>query len=136
MRGSSRAPVGAPGAKLAETPALAPVLAIVFEAAKGERALPALRRRHPGARLILLTKAGAAPRLAALADEVWPEGLPRGPARLLALMRRIAWARVAHVYALEAGLPLRLMRLCVWPRPQWHGPGALAAEPDPHRPLS
>lgn len=132
MRGSSPAPAVAPGAKLVE----GPVLAIVFEAAKGEPALAILRRRHPGARLIVLTTAGAACRLGALADEVWPEGLPRGAARFLALMRRIAWARVAHVYALERGLPLRLMRLCVWPRPQWHGLDALEAEPGPDRSLS
>lgn len=136
MRGSSRTPVGAPGAKLTEAPVLAPVLVIVFEAAKGEPALAALRRRHPGARLIVLTTAASARRLGPLADEVWPDGLPRGPARLLALMRRIAWARVAHVYALEAGLPLRLMRLCVWPRPQWHRLDTLAAEPGPDLPLS
>lgn len=132
MRGSSCRPASARGTELVE----GPVLAIVFEAAAGERALAALRRRHPTAKLIVLTTAASARRLGPLADEVWPDGLPRGPARLLALMRRIAWARVAHVYALERGLPLRLMRLCVWPRPQWHGLDAPAAEPGPGLPLS
>ncbi len=132
MRGSSPARGRAPVAKLAE----GPILAIVFEAATGEGALLALRRCHPGAKLILLTTAASARRLGPLADEVWPEGLPRGPARFLALMRRIAWARVQHVYALEKGLPLRFMRLCVWPRPQWHGLDTLAAEPGPGLPLS
>jgi hypothetical protein len=105
-----------------------PVLAILFDAAPGEAPLLAVRRRHPDARLILLTTAGAAPRLAPFADEVWPEGVPRGPARFLALMRRIAWAGIVHIYDLEGRPATRFMRVCVWPRPHWHGRGALKAD--------
>lgn len=103
----------------------APILAILFDGAGGEAALTALRRRHPGAPLVLLTTADAAPRLAAFADEVWTEAVPRGPARFLALMRRIAWMRVGHIYDFEDSAATRLMRLCVWPRPHWHGREAL-----------
>lgn len=97
------------------------VVAILFTpSAEGEAALRAIRARHGAARLIALTTPAAAPRLRPLADEVWADGLARGPSRLLALLRRLAWASPGHIYDLEATRLTRFMRLCVWPRPKWH----------------
>lgn len=132
MRAAIPAPDGARGRSVAE----GPVLALLFDAADGETALRALRARHPGARLVLLTTAQAAPRLSPLADEVWPEGLPRGPARFLALMRRIAWAHIVHIYDLDGRAPTRFMRFCVWPKPQWHDRDALGVGEGPGKGLS
>ena len=87
-----------------------------------------LRARHPAERLILLTVPAAAPGLAGLADETWTDGAVRGPGRFLALVRRMSWAHIGDVYDFEARAPTWFMRLCVWPRPHWHGPEALGAE--------
>lgn len=101
------------------------VLAILLTPGpEGEAGLRAIRARHHGARLVLLTTPQAADRLGFLADEVWSEGVARGPGRFLALLRRIAWMDFAHVYDLEASRLTRLMRFCVWPRPYWHAKGA------------
>lgn len=100
---------------------MADILAILLTPDAGrEEALGAIRRRHAGGRLVLLTTPEAAPSLADRADELWAEGLAKGPARFLALMRRISWMGFAHVYDLEANRLTRLMRFCVWPRPDWH----------------
>jgi hypothetical protein len=99
----------------------APVLAILLTgSAAGEAALSALRKAHPGAHLVVLTRMDAISRLSPLADEVWGEGVPRGPVRFLALMRRMSWMGFAHVHDLEGTLITRFMRFCVWPRPVWH----------------
>lgn len=95
------------------------VLAILFDPANGEM-LRRLRECHPGARLILLTVPEAAPRLAGFADEVWTDGAARGPARFLALVRRISWAHIDEGYDCENSVLTRFIRLCVWPRPHWH----------------
>lgn len=112
-----------------------PVLAILFDPGRAAF-LAEVRRRHAASPLILITTPAAASRLAPLADEIWAEGLARGPARFLALVRRIAWARVAHIYDLEGSFPTRFMRFCVWPKPQWHGARELGETAHPARGLS
>lgn len=103
---------------------MADILAILLTPdPRGEASLRVLRERYPGANLILLTTPEAALRLAPLADEVWSEGGARGPGRLLALLRRIAWMSFAHVHDLERSRFTRLMRFFVWPRPHWHREG-------------
>ena len=77
------AAIPAPVFVISVTPSLSAVLRL-------ER----VRAAHPGARVVLLTKKDAQGGLTRQADEVWSEGMARGPARFL--------------------------RLCVWPRPQWH----------------
>jgi hypothetical protein len=100
---------------------MADILAILLTpGAEGERRLQRLRMRTQGARLVLLTTPAAASRLAGFADEVWGEGVARGPGRFLALVRRISWMSFAEVHDLEASPLTRLMRFCVWPRPKWH----------------
>jgi hypothetical protein len=110
-----------------EAPAVLLVLLDPARAVEGEAALRTLRNAHPGAKLVLLGTARTAALLHPLADEVWNEGEVRGFSRFLALVRRIAWMRAAHVYDLDGGTMARFMRLCVWPRPQWHDRMAVAA---------
>lgn len=92
---------------------LAPSLSAVLR-------LEIVRADHPGARIVLLTRAGAQAGLTRQADEVWSEGLARGPGRFLALARRISWMSFGHVYDFDGTLVTRFLRLCVWPRPHWH----------------
>jgi hypothetical protein len=100
---------------------MADILAILLTPdAEAETRLHALRMSGNGARLVLLTTPAAANRLAGLADEVWSEGVTRGPGRFLALVRRISWMSFAEVHDLEASPLTRLMRFCVWPRPKWY----------------
>ncbi|HEY4343598.1 MAG TPA: hypothetical protein VGN05_04580 [Parvibaculum sp.] len=100
---------------------MADILAILLTpGAEGEARLRALRLDRHGARLVLLTRPEAAAGLAGLADEVWSEGVAKGPGRFLALVRRISWMSFAEVHDLEASPLTRLMRFCVWPRPKWH----------------
>jgi hypothetical protein len=96
-----------------------PVLVILFDPTEGET-LRVLRARFPEARLILLTVPGAASCLSGLADETWTDGAARGPARFLALVRRLSWAHIGEGYDCENTALTRFIRLCVWPRPHWH----------------
>jgi len=82
--------------------------------------LERVRAAHPGARVVLLTKKDAQMGLTRQADDVWSEGMARGPARFLALARRISWMSFGHVYDFDATPVSRFLRFCVWPRPQWH----------------
>lgn len=99
------------------------VIAIWFGAggeAHAAAGLEAIRARHPAARLILLTSLKAAGPHRALADEAWEDGAVKGASAFLARARRLSWASPGHIYDLEGNLATRFLRLCVWPRPQWH----------------
>lgn len=99
-----------------------PVIAIWLGAGGPEYAtamLGALRTRHAGSRLILLTTPEAARQVEGLADEVWADGAARGAAAFLARARRLSWASPAFVCDLEGSPATRFLRFCVWPRPQW-----------------
>ncbi len=117
-----------------------PVLVILFDAGRhGETPrdmFDAVARLHPGSEVILLTTPDAAPRLAGLCTTIWTDGAARGPVRLLALVRRISWAHIGHIYDLEMSALTRFMRFCVWPMPQWHGPEALRAALPQVKPVS
>lgn len=100
---------------------VAPVLVIsLTPSVSAVLRLERVRADHPGARIVLLTKAGAQAGLTRQADEVWPEGLARGPGRFLALARRISWMSFGHVYDFDGTPVTRFLRHCVWPKPQWH----------------
>jgi len=94
------------------------VIALTPDAAR-EASLRKLREACPDANLVLLTSPEGAARLAPLADEVWSEGVAKGPGRFLALARRISWMSFSAVHDLEAAPLTRVMRFCVWPRPKW-----------------
>lgn len=94
------------------------VIALTPDAAREAR-LRALREAYPDVNLVLLTSPQGAVRLAPMADEVWSEGLARGPGRFLALARRVSWMSFSAVHDLEATSLTRAMRFCVWPRPKW-----------------
>ncbi len=100
---------------------IGPILVILLEPGKeAEARLALLRAMHPGAKLVLLTEAEHATRFKKLVDEVWDEGVARGPSRFLALVRRISWMSFAHVHDLDGSAMTPILRLCVWPRPKWH----------------
>ena len=96
------------------------ILAIALAKDPGELAqtLTALKARHAGAHLTLLTAGPLPPHLPA--DEVWTDGRAMGPGAFLALARRISWARFEHVYDLEGSFRVRLLRWLTVPRPHWH----------------
>ncbi|MDO8290426.1 MAG: hypothetical protein Q7T44_14525 [Parvibaculum sp.] len=107
--------------KFAERIAQRPVLVIALTSRDDAAGVMAeARATHPGARLVLLVGETAAPDLMQAADEVWPEGVARGPARFLALMRRMSWMGFSDIYDAEGTQMTRLMRYLVWPRPRWH----------------
>ncbi|MGV8995726.1 MAG: hypothetical protein ACOH12_02125 [Parvibaculaceae bacterium] len=98
-----------------------PILVIALSSkAKAAAVMSGIRADHPTARLVLLVGEPASPVLMQGADEVWPEGAARGPARFLALMRRMSWMGFSDIYDAEESAVTRFMRLCVWPRPRWH----------------
>ena len=98
-----------------------PVLVILLEPhAEAEARLALLRAMHPGARLVLLTEPEHAARLASHVDEVWDEGVARGPSRFLALIRRMSWMNFAHVHDLDGSFLTHILSFCVWPKPKWH----------------
>lgn len=82
--------------------------------------LTAIRARHPGTRLLLLTRPECAGPHRELADEIWEDGAVKGASAFLARARRLSWASPGHIHDMEGNLATRLLRLCVWPRPQWH----------------
>lgn len=105
------------------TPAKETVIAIWLGrggASHAERGIEAIRSMHHGARLILLTTPEGREQAAGLADEYWEDGAVKGASAFLARARRLSWASPAHIYDLEASRVTRFLRLCVWPRPQWH----------------
>lgn len=89
-------------------------------AAHARPALQALRGAHSGARLILLTTPEGQKAAGDLADIGWEDGALRGASAFLARARRLSWASSGHIYDLEMSPATKLLRLCVWPRPQWH----------------
>ena len=100
---------------------IGPILVILLDpGAEAEARLALLRAMHPGAKLMLLTEREYAARFEGLVDEVWDEGVARGPSRFLALVRRISWMSFAHVHDLDGSSMTRILRLFVWPRPRWH----------------
>lgn len=117
-----------------------PVLVILFDGGGRDETprdmFDAVARLHPGSEVILLTTPGAAARLAGLSPTIWTDGAARGPVRLLALVRRISWAHIGHIYDLEMSPLTRFMRFCVWPMPQWHGPETLRAALPQAKPVS
>jgi len=82
--------------------------------------LRAIKERHRSSRLILLTTQDAGEDCRKWADETWADGAHRGASGFLARARRLSWASPSHIYDLEGSRPTRLLRLCVWPRPQWY----------------
>lgn len=105
----------------ASDPAAGPILIILLEPDKqAEARLALLHAMHSGTRLVLLTQAEYAARLEGFADEVWGEGIARGPSRFLALVRRMSWMNFAHVHELDGSVMSQILRFCVWPRPKWH----------------
>ncbi|HCX66277.1 hypothetical protein [Parvibaculum sp.] len=99
------------------------VVAIWLEAGGEDHlraALAAIRTAHEGARLILLTTPEGRRKAGDLADISWEDGAARGAGAFLARARRLSWASALHIYDLEGSRATRFMRLCVWPRPQWH----------------
>lgn len=139
MRGSSPAIATSASGRSAVAEAN-PVLVILFDAQPhGEtpgETFELIARRHPGAQVILLTTPEAAPRFSGFGVTVWTDGSARGPVRFLALVRRISWAHIGHIYDLEMSALTRFMRFCVWPMPQWHGPEALQAALPQAKPVS
>lgn len=89
--------------------------------AEGARkALAAIRAGHRGAHLILLTTPEGRRKAGDLADTSWEDGAKRSASAFLARARRLSWASALHIYDLEGSRMTRFLRLCVWPRPQWH----------------
>lgn len=87
---------------------------------RAEEGLAAIRARHPGTQLLLLTRPECTGPHRRLADEIWEDGAVKGASAFLARARRLSWASAAHIYDLEGNLAVTLLRLCVWPRPHWH----------------
>ncbi|WP_421864638.1 hypothetical protein [Parvibaculum sp.] len=97
-------------------------------------ALATIGAAHEGARLILLTTPEGRRKAGDLADMSWEDGAARGAGAFLARARRLSWASAPHIYDLEGSRATRFMRLCVWPRPQWHerAPGEAFEAGSPH----
>lgn len=89
-------------------------------AAHARASLLAVRGAHPAAHLILLTTPDGLKAAGDLVDSGWEDGALRGAPAFLARARRLSWASADHIYDLEVGPMTRLLRFCVWPRPQWH----------------
>ncbi len=87
---------------------------------RAEQDIKAIRSAHPGTRLILLTTPDGRREAGDLADECWQDGAVKGASAFLARARRLSWASAEHIYDLETSRTTRFLRLCVWPRPQWH----------------
>jgi|TARA_R110000824_G_scaffold118960_14_gene272241 hypothetical protein len=104
-----------------QTRARAVLVLLLAPRADAEDRLRAVRAGIGDARIVLLTSPAAVARLSPLADEVWSEGLAHGPARFLALVRRISWMEFAAIYDCEGSFMTRFLRFCVWPRPKWCG---------------
>lgn len=73
-----------------------------------------------GDQVTILASSETAAIYADLAVTVWPDGAPRGILRLLALVRRIAWAQFAAIYDFDVSRRTKAYRCCVRPRPPWH----------------
>lgn len=105
------------------SPQKQPVIAIWLGAGGGEAAadkLRAIKERHLSSRLILMTTQDAGEDCRKWADETWRDGALKGAAGFLARARRLSWASPGHIYDLEGSGLTQALRLCVWPRPQWH----------------
>lgn len=56
-----------------------------------------------------------------LFDTIWTDGRARGFTALLALVRRLSWARFTRVYDLQTSSRSSLYFHLLWPRTQWSG---------------
>ncbi|MBX3445888.1 MAG: hypothetical protein KF765_03965 [Parvibaculaceae bacterium] len=88
-----------------------------FAHAKAE--LVAIRAEHPESRLILLTTPQGRREAGEMADICWEDAGARGASGFLARARRLSWASPSHIHDLEGSRITRILRFCVWPRPQW-----------------
>lgn len=73
-----------------------------------------------GDQVTILASSQTATMYADLAVTVWPDGAPRGILRLLALVRRIAWAQFAAIYDFDVSRRTKAYRWCVRPSPPWY----------------
>ncbi len=73
-----------------------------------------------GTGVTVLASAETAKNYADLPVSVWPDGVPRGAFRLLALVRRISWGQFAAIYDFDDSLRTRAYRWCIRPCPVWH----------------
>jgi ADP-heptose:LPS heptosyltransferase len=99
----------------------------------------AIRAHHPGARITLLTTRPFAElaRRSPWFDEVWADGRPswRDPRAVLALARRLRWARFDRVYDLQTSGRSSRYRWLVGRGAEWSGiaPGASHPHANPGR---
>lgn len=98
--------------------------------------LLAVRSAHPAARLILLATPDGLKTAGDLVDFGWEDGALRGAPVFLARARRLSWASPDHIYDLEMSPMTKLLRYCVWPRPQWHERAPLGGAPGAVPPVS
>lgn len=118
MRGSSR-PRGSEPVPFDQTGTRSVLVLLLSPRADAEDRLRGVRAEIGDGRLVLLTTPAAVARLSPLADEVWGEGLAHGPARFLALVRRISWMGFFAIYDCDGSFMTRFLGFCVWPRPHW-----------------
>ena len=100
--------------------------------------LARIRAAHPDAELEVLTTPPYAALFAAsgLADRVWDDGRPSGPAATLRLWARLRRLGYGRVYDLQTSDRSSALRLAFLPRPpEWSGvaPGASHPHRDPSR---
>lgn len=81
--------------------------------------LASIRAEHPQSRLILLTTPEGRREVGNMADICWEDAGARGASGFLARARRLSWASPSHIHDLEGSRITRILRFCVWPRPQW-----------------
>lgn len=68
-------------------------------------------------------------------DATWTDGRARGFGALLALVRRMSWARFSRVYDLQTSSRSSLYFHLLWPRTEWSGIARGCSHPhlNPHR---
>lgn len=73
-----------------------------------------------GADITVLASGASLAGFQGLGITLWPDGAPKGLLRLLALVRRIAWAEFSAVYDFDRSGRTRAYRFFVRPCPPWH----------------